>query len=166
MNATNSDLRFNPVLWLAIGLPIAAIAASFGLLYSAIHSGGSDAIADHVDATGEQQVANLSPDLRAQQLGLSAIVRIDHGVLQALPVTGRFDRAARLRLSLLHPIRAQLDLDRILRPDNFGWSVAAAPDGGHDWIVQLAADDGRWRIRGRLPKGHLAVLLKPSFGAQ
>ena len=166
MNAINSDSRFNPVLWLAIGLPIAAIAASFGLLYSAIHSGGADAIADHVDATGEQQVADLNPDLRAQQLGLSAIVRIDHGVLQALPVGGNFDRAATLHLSLLHPVQAHLDLERKLRPDKFGWSVAAVPDSGHDWIVQLAPDDGRWRIRGRLPKGQFAVLLKPSFDAQ
>jgi len=166
MNAIHSSSRFNPVLWLAIGLPIAAIAASFGLLYSAIHSGGADVIADHVDATGEQQVADIGPDLRAQQLGLSAIVRIDHGVLQALPVGGSFDRTATLRLSLLHPFQAKLDLDRTLRPDRFGWSVAATPGSGHDWIVQLAPGDGRWRIRGRLPRGQLAVLLKPSFDAQ
>jgi hypothetical protein len=104
--------------------------------------------------------------MRAQQLGLSAIVRIDHGVLQALPVGGSFDRAATLHLSLLHPVQSQLDLERKLRPDKFGWSVASAPDSSHDWIVQLASADGRWRIRGRLPKGQLAVLLKPSFDAQ
>jgi len=166
MNAIDSNTRFNPVLWLAIGLPIAAILASFGLLYSAIHSGGADAIADHVDATGEQQVADLNPDLRAQELGLSAIVRIDHGMLQALPVGGSFDRSATLHLSLLHPVQARLDLERKLRPDKFGWSVAGAPDGSHDWIVQLAPDDGSWRIRGRLPKGQLAVLLKPASNSR
>lgn len=166
MNAIDSNARFNPVLWLVIGLPVAAIAASFGLLYSAIHSGGADAIADRVDATGEQQIADLGPDQRARELGLSAIMRIDHGTLQALPVGGSFDRSATLRLSLLHPLQARLDLERTLRPDKFGWSVAAAPDRGHDWIVQLASGDGRWRLRGRLPRGQLAVLLKPSFDAQ
>jgi len=166
MNAINPTSRFNPVLWLALGLPAAAILASFGLLYSAIQSGGADAIADHVDATVEQQVSDLNPDLRAQQLGLSAIVRMDHGVLQALPVGGNFDRKATLRLTLLHPVQSHLDLERKLRPDKFGWSVATAPDSSHDWIVQLASDDGRWRIRGRLPRGQFAVLLKPSFDAQ
>lgn len=155
-----------PIMWLVVGLPVAAVAASMALLSSAIRSGGSDAIADHVQQTGQAQVANLDPDMRAQQLGLSAVVRIENGVLEALPVNGRFDRAASLHLSLRHPIQAELDRDQTLRPGNLGWRTETAPDLSHDWNVQLASESGDWRIQGRLPKGQHAVYLKPAFGTQ
>ena len=166
MNSIRSKAWFNPVLWLVIGLPAAAIAASFALLASAIESGGSDAIADHVVATGDQQVSDISPDLHAQQLGLSAIVRLDHGLLQVLPVSGSFDRNASVQVSMRHPVNATLDLENRLRPDRYGWSIKAEPGQSNDWIVQLASTDGSWRIRGRLLKDQRAALLKPVFDKQ
>ncbi len=166
MNSIRSKAWFRPELWLVIGLPVAAIAASLALLTSAIESGGADAIADHVVATGEQQVSDINPDLHAQQLGLSAIVRLDHGLLQVLPVSGNFDRNASVQVSLRHPVNARLDLENSLRPDHYGWSIKASPGQNNDWIVQLAATDGSWRIRGRLPKDQRAALLKPAFDKQ
>lgn len=155
-----------PIMWLVVGLPIAAIAASVALLVSAIRSGGSDAIADHVEQTGQAQVADLDPDTHAQQLGLSAVVRIQDGMLEVLPVNGCFDHATSLHLSMHHPIQAGLDLGNTLRPDSLGWSARATPDLSHDWNVQLASENGDWRIQGRLPKGQHAVYLKPAFGTQ
>lgn len=166
MTTDRPNMRREPIMWLVWGLPAAAVAASVALIFSAIESGGSDAITDRVDETGDVHVADLGPDMRAQRLGLSAVVRIQDGKLEVFPVNGNFDHAATLRVSLQHPIQAGLDLGRTLRPNDLGWSVAAAPDLSHDWNVQLASENGDWRIQGRLPKGQHAVYLKPAFGTQ
>ena len=165
MTHSQSSMWRAPIMWVVVGLPLAAIAASVALLVSAIRSGGADAIADHVQESGQVQTSNLDPDLHARQLGLSAVVRIQDGVLEVLPVRGNFDRMAMLRLSLRHPVRAGLDRDRMLKPDRFGWSASDVLDSSHDWNVQLASTDGSWRITGRLAKGQHALLLTPAFGA-
>ena len=166
MTNNNPAMWRAPIMWLVVGLPIAAIVASVALLVSAIRTGGADAIADRVQETGQVQVADLDPDMRAQQLGLSAVVRIQDGVFEVLPVHGSFDRAASLRLSLRHPVRAGLDRTRTLNPDQHGWRASDVLDSSHDWNVQLASEDGRWRILGRLPKGQHAALLRPAWVAQ
>ena len=34
-------------------------------------------------------------------------------------------------------------------------------DTGHDWKLELAPQDGRWRLQGRLPRGQLSARLQP-----
>ena len=43
-----------------------------------------------------------------------------------------------------------------------GWR-SDAPELGldHDWTLQLAPEDGSWRLKGRLPKGQLSARLQP-----
>jgi len=55
------------------------------------------------------------------------------------------------------------DVDVELAPDATGWSAGREVDHDHDWVVQLAASDGAWRLQGRLPRGQRAVRLAPSL---
>ena len=49
-------------------------------------------------------------------------------------------------------------------PNTAGWTAPAQIDTSHDWNVQLATQDGLWRIRGRLQKDTRAVRLAPAHG--
>lgn len=153
------------MVWLVAGLPLASVIASIALFVSASRSGGSDSIADPVRRTAQMQVADLGPDARAQQLRLTAIVRIDSHLIEVLPVTGSFQRAEPLRIALRHPSRASSDREIILQPGALGWREAVTIENAHDWNVQLSPRDGAWRLQGRLPKGQRAAHLKPALPA-
>lgn len=151
-----------PMVWLVAGLPLASVVAGIGLLVIATRS-GSDSIADPVRRTAQIQMADLGPDALAQQLRLSAVVRIDDDHVELLPVSGEFRRNAPLRIALHHPARAELDRDLLLQTDEHGWQATATIDTSHDWIVQLSPPDGAWRLQGRLPRGQRAAHLKPAL---
>ncbi|WP_202844825.1 FixH family protein [Luteimonas saliphila] len=152
-----------PIMWLVIGLPLASVVAGISLLVIATRSGGSDSVRDDVQRVSQIQTANLGPDENARALGLSAVLRADEGVLEVIPATGEFARRATLRLVLQHPSRSAEDLEADLPPSATGWRTEQAIDDGHDWIVELSAADGSWRLRGRLPKQQHAARLAPSL---
>ena len=85
-----------PMMWLVIGLPLLSVVAGVLLLTLAVRD-SSDSVGDLVQRTAQIQVSDLSPDARARDLRLSAIVRIDEGYVEVLPVTGDFDRTRPLR---------------------------------------------------------------------
>lgn len=151
-----------PMVWLVAALPIASVIAGVSLLVIAVRSGGADTVADPVQRTAQIQVSDLAPDERAQQLRLTAIVRVGTGLVEVLPVTGAFDHGAPLRIALRHPMLASADREVLLQPTELGWRGRIDLDGTHDWNLQVTTDDGQWRLRGRLPKGQLAAHLKPA----
>lgn len=170
--ATSSSPWRQPVVWLVVALVAAAVAGGVAMVFIAGGDGAVDAVPDQVRRTAQVQVADLGPDELAQRGQLSAIVRIDArgGFVEALPVNGRFDRSAALRLHLLHPLRASEDVVLELRPGEDGWRAEAsdallAASDAHDWKLQLADAGERWRLRGRLPKGQQAAHLKPALPA-
>lgn len=150
------------MVWLVAALPVASVIAGLSLLVISARSGSIDAVADPVQRTAQIQVSDLGPDERARQLQLSAIVRIGTGLVEVLPVTGDFDRSAPLRIALRHPTLASADREAVLAPTELGWRGDLDLDAAHDWTVQVTADDGRWRLRGRLLKGQLAAHLQPA----
>ncbi len=152
-----------PMVWLVAALPLASIIAGVSLLVVAVRSGGADTVADPVQRTAQIQVSDLGPDERAQQLRLTAIVRVGTGVVDVLPVTGDFDHGAPLHIDLRHPTVASADRELLLQPTELGWRGRIDLDADHDWNVQVSGDDGRWRLRGRMPKGQLAAHLKPAI---
>ena len=72
-----------------------------------------------------------------------------------------FDTAAPLKLALRHPTRADLDHELLMQPTPTGWRAPLELDTGHDWKLELAPQDGRWRLQGRLPRGQLSARLQP-----
>lgn len=161
MDSSASRWR-NPMLWLVVGLPAASVVAGIGLVVVASRHSGDNSI-DRVRRTAQIQVADLGPDATAQQGRFSAVLRADGATLEVLPVTGAFDRARPLQVKLLHPTESAQDRDVLLQPTETGWRLPVEVDLSHDWNVQLAPADGRWRILGRLPKGQQAVLLRPAL---
>ena len=154
-----------PIMWLVVGLPLASIVAGVGLVITATSTGGADSVTDKVDRMSQIQTTDLGPDSQAQALKLSAILRIDAGVVEVLPVTGEFRRNVPLRLSLEHPLQAQEDRVLELKPSVHGWQVEADIDETHDWRLQLTPADTQWRLKGRLPKQQHATRLAPSVPA-
>jgi hypothetical protein len=154
----------NPVMWLVVGLPLLSIVAGVGLGVIAVRSGGADTVSDPVSRVAQIQTTDLGPDAAAQRLGLSAVLRIEDGVVEILPATGNFARGQPLDLLLQHPTREAEDLQLKLQPEGPGWRRQQAVDAGHDWVVQLRAADGSWRLHGRLPKQQRAARLAPSLG--
>ena len=154
-----------PIMWLVIGLPLTSIIAGVGLVITAVNTGGADSVTDKVDRMSQIQTTDLGPDNQAQVLKLSAILRVDGGMVEVLPVTGEFKRNAPLRLSLEHPLQAQEDRVLELKPSVHGWQVEADIDETHDWRLQLTPADTQWRLKGRLPKQQHATRLAPSVPA-
>ncbi|WP_298580102.1 FixH family protein [uncultured Luteimonas sp.] len=152
-----------PIMWLVIGLPLASVVAGVALVIIASRSGGSDVVSEEVRRVSQIQTADLGPDAQARQLGLSAVLRADEGVLEVIPATGEFERDAPLRVVLQHPSRGSEDLALELAPSETGWRLQRELDDGHDWIVELAPADGSWRLHGRLPRQQHATRLAPSL---
>ena len=154
----------NPMVWLVAGIPAASIIAGVGLVIVAMGQ-PNDAISDKVRRTAQIQVADLGPDAQARQSGLRALLRAEDGIVEALPVSGEFDRARPLVAMLRHPARESEDRRIELAPTELGWRASADVTLEHDWNVELASADGRWRLLGRLPKGQHAVALQPALQA-
>lgn len=154
----------NPVMWLVVGLPLLSIVAGVGLVVVATRTGGADSVSDPVRRVSQIQTTDLGPDEAAKKLGLSAVLRVEDGIVEVLPATGEFARTQPLQLLLEHPTRQAGDLRLQLAPEGPGWRLQQAVDPGHDWVVQLRAADGSWRLHGRLPRQQHAARLAPLLG--
>jgi len=153
-----------PMVWLVWGLPLASIVAGVGLVVTAVRAGGADAVIDDVQRVSQIQTTDLGPDERAAQHRLSAIVQVRADHVELTAVTGEFEREAGLVLVMTHPTEAAQDLRLPLARTTTGWTASAEIDTRHDWNLQLAPENGAWRIRGRLQKDTQASRLAPALG--
>ena len=152
-----------PMVWLIVAIPAASVIAGVGLVIVSALSGGADRVAEPVRRTGQIQVADLGPDALARQRRLGAVLRVDSGRVEVLPVSGEFSRAAPLHLALRHPTLAAEDRTWVLQPNETGWASTTTLDLAHDWKIDLQPSDGAWRLHGRLPKGQQAAYLGPAL---
>lgn len=155
-----------PMVWLVFGLPLASIIAGIGLVIIAVRSGGADTVTDQVQRVAQIQTADLGVDSVASGRRLSAVLRAEEGVIEVLPVSGDFARSEPLRVTLVHPTQAVADRQIELAPSPLGWRAEAGLEDSHDWLLQVMPADGRWRLRGRLPKQQHATRLAPSVQAE
>ena len=153
----------NPMVWLMIGLPLAAVVAGLTTLYIAVASGGSDAIPEEVRRTAQVQTVELGADEAAAKRKLTAVLSLQEDAVEVLPATGDFDRGKPLVLLLQHPIEAAKDVSLTLSPTAAGWRAEAKVAVDHAWRVRLGDADETWRIRGRLPSGQRGTLLQPAL---
>lgn len=148
------------MVWLVVGLPLAAVVASLTLVVEALRAGPDDAVIDEVRHTAQMQVSDRTPEQQAARRGLSVTLLATTRDLQIVPVTGDLDRTQPLKLTLAHPVDDDHDIRESLAPTAQGWSGAAIPTDANDWIVRLEAADGSWRLRGRLVRGNASLLLR------
>ncbi len=149
-----------PMVWLVVGLPCVAVAASLALVVQAVHGGPDDSVVDDVHRTAQIQVADTGPEQRAVARNLSVTLLFTDQDTRVVPVTGDFDRQQPLKLTLAHPADDDHDLHPALQPTAQGWAGEPVRADGNDWIIRLEAADGSWRLRGRLARGHQALLLR------
>ncbi|TXH73358.1 MAG: nitrogen fixation protein FixH [Lysobacteraceae bacterium] len=154
----------NPMVWLMVGFPLAAVVAGIATVIIAVNAGGNDASPDEVRRTAQIQTTELGPDARAGALKLSAVMSVHEETVEVLPATGEFDRTQPLRLLLQHPSRAAEDRELRLLPNDRGWQARFTLDTSHDWRIQLVPEGRAWRLRARLPVNQRGVLLAPAFG--
>lgn len=155
----------NPVSWLLIGLPLLSVVAGVGLVIMAARTGGNDVAIDQVQRMAQIQTTDLGPDHQARKLKLTAVARIEDGVIEVLPASGEFVRNQPLRLTVVHPVQSAEDRTYELTPSTYGWHAEAELDSTHDWILRLAPEGAAWRLHGRLPKDQHAARLGPSLAA-
>ena len=148
-----------------LGLPAASVVAGV-ILVSLAARDSSDSVGDVVTRTAQIQVSDLSPDARARDLRLSAIVRVDEGFLEVLPVTGDFARGQPLRLVLRHPALAASDLELRAEPADNGWRAEVELPLDHDWKLEVMPEGMPWRLQGRLPAGQRAAHVKPALSGE
>jgi hypothetical protein len=152
-----------PVMWLVVGLPLLSIVAGVGLVVVAVRTGGTDVVRDEVQRVSQIQTTDLAADQAAAQRQLSALLRAEDGSIDVIAVSGDFARQQPLQLTLQHPTAASEDLVLALKPSATGWHAPHALDDSHDWVVQLSAEDGSWRLQGRLPRAQHAARLAPAL---
>jgi hypothetical protein len=151
------------MMWLVIGLPALVVVAGFTTLGIALHAGGADAVPAEVRRTAQVQVENLRADEEAMRLGLAAELSVqpDTGAAWLALRDGAAIDEARLRLRLSHPAQAAADHELILVRGHGGWYGRIASARTHDWNIELAPLDGRWRLGGRLGVDEARTLLAP-----
>ncbi|KGQ20034.1 FixH family protein [Lysobacter dokdonensis DS-58] len=165
MNRRPPSAWRQPLVWLVFSLPAMSIVAGFALL--ALAQGPVDSVADPVQRTAQVQDADLSPDLEARRMGLSARIHRVGFVLDVIPMGAGFDRAARLDLVLRHPVAAAQDRRVALSPSVAGWSGRIDGfDDEHDWVLELAPPDRRWRLRGRWQAHAAQAEVGPALGGR
>ena len=154
-----------PMVWLVIALPLAVVIAGFATLFIAVDAGGADSVRQPVRRTAQMQTADLAPEDAARRLRLRAELErsADTGAL-ALRMEGRPADAARLRLSLAHPVRAEHDRETWLTRSGDAWLGRIPADGlRNDWVLTLEPEDGHWRLHGRLRAGAGTASLQPEL---
>lgn len=152
------------MVWLITVIPLASVAATVALVTVAGGPGATDDIAEPVHRTAQVQVADLSADARARALGLRARVERDGTGLRVRLLSGSLDARVPLQLALRHPTLAARDQVLVLDPVAGGWRARTTADLGHDWNLQLAPRDGRWRVQGRWQAREGDAVLQPALG--
>jgi hypothetical protein len=157
----------NPVIWLLILLPLAAVVGGIGMLVVASRSSGNnDVVTDQVSRTGQIQQATTGPDEAALAAGLSLVLRNEDGVVEAYPASGSFDRNTTLKVLFEHPSDSSLDVTVSLTPTATGWRADARVPAAHHWNVSASDAAGRWRLKGRIDTAGHATRLAPALRAE
>lgn len=139
--------RANPVLWLVIGLPLLAVAASLASLALATTRGDPELPKDYhwEGAALEHDQARLA---LAAQRGISATVAYDASAGRCV-VTLRGAAPPMLRVALVHPVDPRSDLRLELQHTGADYVAACPSLAAAHWRVEVADDAGEWLLRGR-----------------
>ena len=139
-----------PLVWLIIAFPLAAVIGGFATLYLA-ETSKDGLVVDDYYRKGKEINLVLARDQAAARAGLRGELRLD-GASQRVLVDLRTERGAlppTLTLRWLHATRAGYDRTQALERGADGRYQTAFPElvPGH-WYVQLEAAD--WRLQGSL----------------
>ena len=136
------------MVWLIIGLPLAAVVGAFTTLYIAVHY-ADDIVKDEYVKTGMTVEAPAAARLQqAARMGLAASLAYRDGGLEMRMLKPGL-RANTLILTLVHPTKARLDTQISLTSVGQGKYQARVALTGHGRRhLILEPPDHAWRLEG------------------
>lgn len=148
--------RFNPALYAMIGIPVAAVLASFFTFYLALREAEPELPAQYV-SEGEAVEADFARVAIAREAGLGVQLQLEsaqtnQAIVARLAMrepTAELSSAERLLLRLTHATQPKLDRELVLERIESGVyrsSVTELAEG--PWLVQIE-DPNAWRLRSR-----------------
>lgn len=159
MNTTRSAWR-EPMVWMLVGLPLAAVVIGFALLFAAVHPGHGDMeTVGKVTKVGRLLVSAEDAQPPAEIPTEGVVLRTKGNVVEVLPMDGDFPRGGKLTLTLSDAAGEQRTVH--LSPSELGWSGVGSLDGDRDWTVRLAPDSGAWLMHGRWMPRARSIRLMP-----
>ena len=135
------------MVWLIIGLPLAAVVAGFATLYIAVHN-ADDIVKDEYVKTGMAVEAPRARLQLAARMGLAASVSYHDGALE-MRMLKQGLQANTLVLTLVHPTKAGLDTQISLTSVGQGkYQARAVLTGQGKRHLILEPPDHAWRLEG------------------
>lgn len=156
-----------PMVWLMLALPAAAVIAGLTTVAIAVRASGDDAVPESVRRTAQMQVADLAADRQAAQRMLYAQVQVTRstGAVQ-VAVRGGTENDNRLELRFIHATDGALDATAVLVRSGDVWLGRTDAPLDRPWALILTAAGGAWRLQGSLPIGQDSVSLEPALAGE
>lgn len=139
-----------PMIWLIVGLPTAAVIASFASYFIAAHEPDT-LVKSSYRKEGFAVVAPATEaDKAAAAIGLSARLTAKNGQIELVLRGGLATGPKRLTLNILHPTLVNQDINILLAHSHELSYIAPAPVlGSGKRILVLEPEDRAWRITGQ-----------------
>lgn len=156
-----------PMVWLMIALPAAAVVAGLSTVAIAVRASGDDAVPESVRRTAQIQVADLAADQQAARRKLRAQLQVTRstGAVQVSMLSAAVSDAY-LDLRFVHATDGAHDAHvRLVRSGEL-WVGRVATPLDHAWALILAANDESWRLHGRLPVDQESAWLEPALAGE
>lgn len=153
-----------PMVWLMMALPAAAVIAGLSTVVIAVRASGDDAIPESVRRTAQMQEADLAADHQAAKRHLLARLQLTRstGAVQ-VTLTGDAISEDRLELHLIHATDGAKDASAVLVRSGDSWLGRIDAPLSQAWALTLATENDAWRLQGRLPVDRDRVLLEPAL---
>ncbi len=137
-----------PMLWLVILLPAAAVVAALSSVVIAFVTRDA-VVADEYRKEGLAINRDPTRDLAAQRLGVGAQLSFAAGAVSVRLDPGTAPPPAQLVLLLSHATRADQDrLVQLTAGPNGSYSAALAPLAPGHWYLEVSPADRTWRLTG------------------
>ncbi len=149
--------------WFLIALPATAVVASLYTVWLAASS--PDAlVVDDYRRIGKATHARQERDRAAAALNARALITLENA--DAVRVELKLDepRPEALWMELVHPTLADRDRTIPLSWNGSAWQGRLPVDPESRWYVQVAPEDGAWRLAGALAPGQTRLELGPGTG--
>lgn len=136
-----------PWPWFLMSGPILVIVAAFVSAWIAIRSNDGLVTEDYYKQ-GLVAGETLTRSKRAEELGVSAALRLTDEQVQIRLTSQQTEMPAALNVTLSHPTRAGIDQRSVLKPSG-GFYVGRLnlPASGH-WLVLIEDEAKSWRVMG------------------
>jgi len=162
-----SATRHHPIFWAMIGIPVAAVLASFYTFYLAV-SGSEPELPPQYVSEGSALDADFARAQRAIDAGITLRITwlkrqppaVEAEYVSTSGVAAPVTLALRMTHSTLPALDQTLTLTRVAGTERYRANLDALPAGA--WLIEVSTAD--WRLRGRIKSTGGTVVLGAGDG--